>query len=338
MRFLMIFVLMFTGSAFGEALNPVKVKTVTVNLAEMTKTIKVYGKIIADEQAMQMVSLPYNGMVRQIFVRTGERVSVGQPLIDVASGPSQKAAYEQAKNAVEYAQRQYDHQQELFSQELTKSTSVQDAKKQLNDAKAMLNSLSPDGGNESHVTIIALSSGIVTTINVTTGQRFQSDSTLLSVAGNAGTLAVVNIDGHDRQYIVNGASSTVHSITQPQNKANANVEQVSALISPATGLGQVYLRLENTAQTPFLIGSSVAAQIEINNKTGVRVPIEAVLNSRDSDYVFLIREGKAVRMQVKTGDIVGRDIEILSGVKSGDKVITLGNYELNDGQPVSDSL
>ncbi len=75
------------------------------------------------------------------------------------------------------------------------------------------------------------------------------------------------------------------------------------------------------------------------HSNAVLVPREAVVDVRITDadktgYVFVVENGKAKRVPVTLGYSNVADYEIASGVQAGDKVITVGQAQVQDGDPV----
>jgi len=70
--------------------------------------------------------------------------------------------------------------------------------------------------------------------------------------------------------------------------------------------------------------------------SGVLVPGKAILVDPGSDtpYVWLIREGKALKVWVRLGEISSRGSEILAPLELNDMVIIEGRSGLEDGTPV----
>ena len=64
------------------------------------------------------------------------------------------------------------------------------------------------------------------------------------------------------------------------------------------------------------------------------IPEESVLTSRDFSYVFVIEEDIAKLKEVNIGISSNGMIQILSGISSEDKVITLGHEKLKDGSRI----
>jgi RND family efflux transporter MFP subunit len=64
------------------------------------------------------------------------------------------------------------------------------------------------------------------------------------------------------------------------------------------------------------------------------VPIKSVVTLAGVNKVFILENGRAVERQVKLGEQDGTLVEILEGVKPGEKVITSNTDRLHDGIPV----
>ena len=69
-------------------------------------------------------------------------------------------------------------------------------------------------------------------------------------------------------------------------------------------------------------------------KDTMLIPEESVLTSKDYSYVFVIDEDVAKLKKVNLGITSNGMIQILSGLKSNDKVVTLGHEKLKDGSKI----
>ena len=69
-------------------------------------------------------------------------------------------------------------------------------------------------------------------------------------------------------------------------------------------------------------------------KDTMLIPEESVLTSKDYSYVFIIDEDVAKLKKVNLGITSNGMIQILSGLKSNDKVVTLGHEKLKDGSKI----
>ncbi len=112
----------------------------------------------------------------------------------------------------------------------------------------------------------------------------------------------------------------------------ARVSLVAPVIDPRTGTQEV--RGVVPAHPGLIPGLTVRVLIPVVEKEhALTLPRDAVLGEV-SKYVFVVRNGKAWKVPVKTGIETYRDIEILSGIQETDTVVRLGASSLKDGQPV----
>jgi len=64
------------------------------------------------------------------------------------------------------------------------------------------------------------------------------------------------------------------------------------------------------------------------------IPLYAVINQGDQHFVFIEPTGKARKRPVTIGMLVGWQIQVVSGIEAGDRIIVVGHRLLDDGQAV----
>jgi hypothetical protein len=67
------------------------------------------------------------------------------------------------------------------------------------------------------------------------------------------------------------------------------------------------------------------------------VPAAAVVREGGETAVFVVSDGKAHRRPVQTGLTDGTNVELMSGISAGDRVIVDGQAGLPDGAPVTEA-
>jgi RND family efflux transporter MFP subunit len=78
-------------------------------------------------------------------------------------------------------------------------------------------------------------------------------------------------------------------------------------------------------------------RVNVNMKTkkdALVIPLAAVVKANNSDGVYLISNDKSYYKSITTGITDGNSIEVISGLKAGDKIVTLGMNNLKDGTVV----
>jgi Cu/Ag efflux protein CusF len=73
----------------------------------------------------------------------------------------------------------------------------------------------------------------------------------------------------------------------------------------------------------------------VGETAALRVPASAVVQRGQMEMVFVVSDGKAQLRLVKIGKRIGAEVELVSGVSAGEKVVVADAAGLLDGQPVS---
>lgn len=102
-------------------------------------------------------------------------------------------------------------------------------------------------------------------------------------------------------------------------------------VDPLSGTFKVRAKITGKELLPGAFGN---AWIVTEKKTCAVVPREAVLTRCEEKVVFVVEGNYAKMRKVKTGIVTDRFVEIEKGLRPGEKVVTLGNYELEDGMEV----
>jgi RND family efflux transporter MFP subunit len=128
----------------------------------------------------------------------------------------------------------------------------------------------------------------------------------------------------------------------PNRTFAAHVSRISSAADPTTKNFDVEVAIANRDHLlkTGMIGSLQLHKVTVaETKPALMVPISAVVQHTGGNYgVFVIaQEGgtEVVRLRnVETGAVVGTDITVVSGVSSGERIITSGANLLKDGQAV----
>lgn len=109
-------------------------------------------------------------------------------------------------------------------------------------------------------------------------------------------------------------------------------------IDPSTGTLQLRALCNNSAEK-VLPGAYVEIELRLNQlQDALMIPTQAVIPVLKGQMVFVLQNGLAVSMPVKTGTRTAVSVEVTDGLAAGDTVITTGLMQLRPGMPVSVSL
>jgi RND family efflux transporter MFP subunit len=116
----------------------------------------------------------------------------------------------------------------------------------------------------------------------------------------------------------------------------SEIEGTVAEMSPAADPNsRTYLvKLDLPGATGLRSGQFGRVAVPVGAASAIRVPASAVIQRGQMELVFVVANGHAQLRLVRTGSRIGDEIELVSGLNSGEQVVTEGVSALTDGQPV----
>jgi len=264
-----------------------------------------------------------------------------------------------ATEALDAAQRVYDSRQVLFREGALARKLVDDAKVALVQAHSLyetakrhlesLQTVSRQAQVEAAKATVAASkahyegaaaqvayaevrspiSGVVSDRPLYEGEIASSSSALVSIQDISEVIAKANVPVQEAASITAGKSAT---ISGPGGKLDGKVIVVSPTVDPSTTTVQIWVRAKNTKE---LLRPGVNVQISINAeevRNALVVPPTAILSLEEGGDKVMVAgpDSLAHERKVELGVHSGDDVQILSGVKEGEQVITVGGLGLED--------
>ena len=174
--------------------------------------------------------------------------------------------------------------------------------------------------------------GYVGKIMVDKGMTIAPTMPLAQVVNMNSVEAIVNIIEEDINRVRTGMRAEITVEAFPGRKFYGRVYKKSAVIDPVSRTQEVHVIIRN----PGLLlkhGMFANVVLTVNSRKGVlALPVDAVMMDENSnEYVMTVRDSSAFPVQVKTGITADDYTEILSGLKKGDVVVTLGKENLKKG-------
>ena len=289
------------------------------------------------------------GYITRIFVKSGDHVTAGTPLVQIdplkqqAAVSSQEAARAAQEATLRYAQIQLDRERKLFAAGVVPKADVDNAQTNYDAAVAQLKSLSEQVNQQQvelrYYRVAAPMDGIVGDIPVRVGDRV-AVTTLLTTVDEQGPLEAYIYVPADRArnlklglpvHLVDEAGITV---------ADTRITFLSQQVDAETQTVLAKALLENPRG--LRVSQQVRAQVVWSTHEGTVIPILAVTRVSGQFFAFLaVKDGKntvARQKLLKIGDTLGNDYVVLEGIKPGDHIITSGLQFLQDGVLVMEQV
>jgi len=320
------------GNSSDEAAQaPVAVQTATPVRQTFHSYVEAYGTLSGDTRHAQALTLPQAGQIVAAEVTPGRRVRKGQPLLRIATDPNAVSAYRQAANAVDQARAELARTQRLHDEKLATNTQLDAARKALADAQAALAAQAKLGGAQAVTTLAAPADGVVTALDVQLGERVAAGAKLMEFTPQGGLAALLGVDPEQAVHI-RPDMPVVLTAVYGNTSLHGKVVSVADAVDPQSHLVEVLASVNDPAG--LAAGSALSGKIAVAQFQAWAVPRNALLNDQKGDYVFQIERGKAQRVDVHVVSPAGDPVGVDGKLDARAPVVTLGAYELSDGDAV----
>jgi len=311
--------------------QPQKATPVSVTVVQpgkFTSYVEVQSQVTGDEN---ITALPQQGgIVTSINVRPGQKVSKGQVLATLDA-----AAIEQQIKGIDaqltLAKSLYEKQQKLWSQNIGSEVQLMTYKTQYESLQKQKAALVAQRNMSS---IVAPISGVVDAVDIKVGD--------MASAQSPKGIRVVNFDklkaeaNLGENYL--GKVQTGNPVTLVFPDINDTIKSklsyVAQAVDPVSRAFTVEVRLgSNKSLHPNMSCKMQIANYE--NENAIVVPISLIQKTAQGEMLYIADGNKAKSVMVKTGRISNGNVEILEGLNGGEKVITEGYEELDNGEGIA---
>ena len=278
----------------------------------------------------------YSGILTNVYVKEGQQVSKGQLLAKIDDGGlSQQVA--QIQIQADLAKTTFERQERLWNQKIGSEIQYLQAKSSYEAQKKAVNQLQQQIGKTN---VRAPFSGTIDDVITEQGT--------VVAPGQSQLFRIVNLDNMyietdvPERYISNVTPGKEVQVEFPILGASmdAKIRQAGSFINPANRTFKVEVAIPNKDNS---IKPNLTAKLKINdytNNEAILIPQSIISeNAKGEQYVYTLKdksEGKATakRVIITTGKTQGDDIEVLSGLESGNEIIQEGARSVKDGQEV----
>lgn len=267
------------------------------------------------------VSSSVSGIIDEILVDVGSRVSKGQLLVKMDPTQYTTTKLQYANLGVEMGRMEALKEAGSISQQIYDQTKTQ--YNQLKEQLALY---------ETNTFVRADFSGVISARNFEPGELCAGQPILQLTQINK-LKAYINVQENYFPYLKKGMKLTLTSDIYPGKTFPANVEIVYPTIDPSSHTFSVKVVIPNASEV-LRPGMYVSTSIPVGKEQGMMVPYQSVLKLIGSNerYVFVNNNGVAKRVKVELGKRYDRDVEIISDqLKDGDQLVVVGQGRLVDG-------
>jgi RND family efflux transporter MFP subunit len=290
-----------------------------------------------------------DGIVRQVLVRAGDRVAVGQPLIQIdpdkqqATNTVTESQRASREADLAYARQQLSRMQKLFEAGAVSRAELEQAETAQKTAEAQLaavqSQIRENQVQLQYYRVTAPSAGVVGEVVVRQGDRVTPSTVITTIDQPEGLEAYVNVPLERAGDLRTGL---MVELLDPQGQVIA-ANPITFVAPRADDTTQSVLVKATLRQVPpsIRVMQYVRARVVWSNEPALAVPIVAVSRLAGQHFVFVAEQGQqgvvARQKPVRVGEVSGESYVVLSGLMAGERVIVSNVQKLGDGAPVKPS-
>ncbi|WP_009632526.1 efflux RND transporter periplasmic adaptor subunit [Synechocystis sp. PCC 7509] len=181
----------------------------------------------------------------------------------------------------------------------------------------------------------APASGIIAEQTAQVGDVANSTQKIFSIIQNGSLELQAKVPATNLNQVKINAPTVITSDSDSRVRLQGNVREIAPLVDPQSR--EATVRIDIPANSLLRPGMFASSAITIANVPGIAIPAKAVLPQTDSSAIaFILTDGDIVRSQkIEVGEVIGNgNVEIIKGLKVGDRVVVAGAGYLKDGDKV----
>jgi len=303
--------------------NGVPVKIKTVRKAQFNSTRIYQAPLTGIQESSAYAS--FGDRIDKILVDVGDYVKKDQVVITFPKdAPS--AQYFQAKTAYENAKKSLARIKNLYAKGGISSQDLDNVQTQFDVAEANWRAVSKS------VEVKAPISGIVTRLSVSESDNVDKETELLTVSQTEKLKAKIWVSEDE---ICDFGPGIKAKAVWKERILEGEVERVDLSMNMRTQAFSALVIFDNPGNS-FSCG--VTADIEVSiydNPNSLTVERKNIVREENKNFVYVLDSGAARKREVVLGRENGLSVEVIKGLKEGDKLIVEGQMLLEDGGKVN---
>lgn len=279
-----------------------KIKLGTIQMRNLTTVVKTNGQLEVPPSSSADVTAIIGGNVKSIKVFHGDKVAKGQ-LLAVLEHPDYIVLQEQfseVANKLEYLEKEYERQKELFENNVGAGKDYQQAKSEYNTAKAkyaglksrlQLLNLSPENVKEGKISntinIYAPISGYINEVNIKLGTYVDAKDKLFAISDNDEIHADFMVYENDVHLVKEGQLVHFTVSNQPDTEFDATVFAIGKEFEPNSRAVHIHAKINKKA--PGLIpGMYISGHLHTDKQFTQTLPNDAIVTEGTKSFIFIV--------------------------------------------------
>jgi HlyD family secretion protein len=341
----LVLLLTFFYFLFACGQKKVETKLVAASRGDIQEKALAVGTIEPEKEIKVKSTIP--GIVAEVLFKVGDKIKEGAPLFKISPNPT-PLEYVESRRAMELSEvtmlkikSDWTRQLELYKENLISKSEMDATEGGYREAELRYRTSAERfellekgrirmSNRDINSLINSPISGIVLSQSVFQGDpvvpltNFQPGTEMCSLADMASLLFKGTVDEIDVGKIADGMAAEIQIGALPDAKIPGHVDRIfpKAKKEGNATLFDIWILIKEAPGVTLRAGFSATASIKIRERKQVVLLPERLVLFEDGKKLVEVPDGeKTKKVEVHTGLSDGLNIEILDGLKEGDKVV-----------------
>ncbi len=335
-----LFLLLLTVLAIscGKKEEEKEYEVITVEKGDITLSTEKTGQVVSDNEVS--VYTTASQRVEKVYFKAGDNVKKGDVVVTFYPVDKNETLrkIEMKRLEIQKYERNVRNAEELVKVGGESKVNLSDARITLETAQLELATLQEDLSLiKSEITSPV--DGVITSMTADENYKVNTETTLFKVSDTENMKVEVSLSDSQIKNIAVGQRVEITSDALPEgDKVEGVVSEISGVASKSSNLDESNTTVTIKFNDPKGLrpGTTINAVIYYKeSKDVIKVPYSAVLNENGKYYLFTVGSGNKVsKKEIKVGTNDDSYYEIASGLSVGDKVITVADESLKEGDKI----
>lgn len=293
------------------------VRSESARLQSLSELVRASGIAKPDERTLRLVTLRADGFIEQLYVNeTGKHIKAGEPMFSVYS-PQMVSVQVDYRNAIK-----------SFNSDARSEEGALIRLRNLGIPDSVIAQLRNDPNPVRVIDWPAPVSGVIMEKKVVAGQMVKAGDEIYRIADLSSIWVIANVAEQDIGRIKIGAPAKLSFRAYPGETFEGRVTFILHELDAATRTAKVRIEVKNPEhRIKHEMFADVAIDTGNKDEPTLTVPVSAVIDSGNRQVVIVDRgEGRFEPRAVTLGQRSEGFVEILSGLKEGEPVVTSATF------------
>ena len=313
----------------ANMIETITVATTPVKVTEINEMFTTFGSMEAIQKVV--VSSDADSRVTKIYFKNGQLVSKGTPIIQLDDSVA-KADLATLKATLALAKRTYERHLQLFDVGAATKESLDQL---LSEEKSDMIAVKNSEITLENLTLKSPFDGQLSAFTVNAGDYVAAGQALVTIVEKSPIRVAYSIPQSYSEKLKIGQKVIVEAKAIQHQSFTGELSYISPTVDPNTGT----VSLEGTfANSDGLLAPGMFVQVQSilgRNRSALVIPEVSLLSDIQGNYVYTVKNSKALRINITIGNIQEGDVQVLKGLSKDQEIISEGQQKLSDGDPVT---